>query len=233
MIRELIAETYIRFRQYAGAGSIPALYVASVIVLICLCPVLLRKKWPMLLSITATPAAAITQLVKAAAGKAEGNKALRYARYVFTAFLVLLLVTTAGDAVFSDSITTKKTDDMHMPADLAKAVDAVIADGGESVLTMPGWGLYVKAYTSKCSTVYNDPKGDDTSAFDENVRVMYGELCKDHPSMRKIATSAHALHADHVILSNAMWPEFPITYYGYELVEGFDTCSVYREVRTP
>ncbi len=234
MIRELMAETYIRFRQYAGEGSVPALYVASVVVLLCLCPVFFKKRRPMLLSVIVTPAVAVTQLVKEVCTKTEGKKIYRYARYVFVAFLVLLLVTTTGDSVFSGSITTKKYDDMHMPSDLAKAIDVVIADKEDAkVLTMPGWGLYVKAYTSKCETVYTDPKGGDISGFDEDLRVMYTELSKDHPAMKKIAMRAHAVGADHVILSNAMWPEFPITYYGYELVEAFDTCSVYREVRTP
>lgn len=234
MIRELIEEAYIRFRQYAGTGSVPALYVLSGIVILCLCPVMLKKKWPMLFSVIVTPAAAVTHLVQAVCKKAEGTRMFRCAQIVFIALLMLLLVTSTGDSVFSDGMTTGKTDDKHMPPDLAKAVDAVLADGeGARILTMPGWGVYVKAYSSKCDTIYTDPKGGDISGFDEDVRLMYSELGKDHPNMKKIAMRAHAAGADHVILSNEMWPEFPITYYGYELVEGFDTCSVYREVRTP
>ena len=51
--------------------------------------------------------------------------------------------------------------------------------------------------------------------------------------MKSLAAAAHRKGCSYVVLSKDMWPDVPITRFGYEQMLENDKCMVYREVTVP
>ena len=109
---------------------------------------------------------------------------------------------------------------MHIPQDLVESMDSILAESeSPSVLTMPGWDMYFESYSSKFTIAYESDADN--------------ELEKIHPDMKKVAEAAQECNCDFVVLSRDLWPQVPISRYGYEPVYETDGCIVYKEVKTP
>ncbi len=232
MIVELVRELYTSLRQFVGQGTLLTLFAVSVAVIVIAKSGKDKGVVAAILSITGTigiaASAAYERIVSL-----KAKRSVKVIVAVFTAALMLLVITSSGGNVFSEEISERAADDMHLPAGLREAMDATLQDCDRpTVLTMPGWGVYLKAYSSKFEPVY-DESVYGMSDLGEDAWIVYTELGKVHPDMKKVALHARAMDCRYVILSDGIWPEFPITSFGYEKIFEGSRCSVYREVSTP
>ncbi|MCR5302847.1 MAG: hypothetical protein K6E49_10465 [Lachnospiraceae bacterium] len=232
MIKELIWQIHNGHRELVGDGAILVLFVASLTALLFLIPVKTKKIIPLFLSVPATIGCAIAGFIKAVLDIRYSSKLYKALSVLLAAALVILVCTVSGRMVFSSDLAGKNENDLHMPAGIVAAGEEILAQSSDpKVLTMPGWGLYLKSLSSSFTLMYDDENG--ASSLDGDQMRVYEELLKDSPSMKKIAAFAHAEDCGYVVLSKDMWPERPITSYGYELIYEDDSCGVYREVMTP
>jgi hypothetical protein len=136
--------------------------------------------------------------------------------------------------VFSREFCSRAENDMHIQTDLCEAADAILVKSDHPiVLAMPGWDVYLLAYSSRFDMMYESPRSTDIVITDEDEYTAYTELSKIHPDMGKVAKAAKRKDAEYVLLSKGIWQEIPIDRYGYELIFENDTCAVYREVSAP
>ena len=208
MVRELLGELYSLYRQFTGTGSVMVLFVVSVIVL--LISNINRYERPVILSVLGTVGCAVSRIISRLSGVSA----------VFAAVLCALAVVSSGTNVFLPDMNSRAENYMHIPADLVESMDNIMAESDSArVLTMPGWDLYFEGYSSEFDIAYESDA--------------YNELEKVHPDMKKVAEAAHECNCDFVVISSDLWPEVPITRYGYEAVYETDSCVVYKEVNTP
>ncbi len=228
MIRELISELYTFYRQLAGTGSVIVMFLSALAVI-----VIVRKNrrgiTPVLLSFCGCIASVAGTVVdKTFSCKKDSNKE-RILSTLFASMILILAITSSGTLIFSQSMSVAAENDMHLPAYIVEAADAVINDGVDGcVLTMPGWGPYFESYSSGYKII--SPGQEDTSSSDEDIRTIAIQLYQVHPDMKKVASAAHRKGCGYVVLSDGIWPDVPITEFGYELLFETDGCRVYREV---
>ncbi len=225
MIRELLFELYNGWRQLTYDGSVVVLFVAAILLFYTAFP---RKgKKALLLSVLGAVATAMTEAFCQVT--AVGNRAVRYIAAAFAAVLTALVIASSGKSVFSAEFTAKAENDMHIPAGLKEAMDAVLSDSDmPKILVMPGWEPYFECYSSKFDLIAADT--DEGGAFDKDTGVLFAELEKIDPDMNKVASIAHRRKVRYVVLSNGIWPKIPITKLGYETFYETPSCTVYREV---
>lgn len=234
MILELLRELYGTYRRFAGNGVFIALFVVSAFALIYAYRIRQKGSAYILLSPFGTIGAAASEMIRAVSSSKYPRPAVKTAAVVFAVILATLTITSSGEYVFSDEVSSPSTNDMHMPEGLDMAADAILDDSSAPmVLTMPGWGTYLTAYSSNIRLMYEDPLGNDISRLGDDARSAYTELGRTHPDMKKIAQLAGKNGCTYVIVSDRMWPEFPLTYYGYEMIYDDGNCSVYKEVSAP
>ena len=234
MIKEFVHEFYIGHRLLVGDGAIFVAFIASIIAMLFLLSEKGRKIVPLFLCLPATIGCAISLFIRAVRTRQYGSRGVKAAAVLFAVCLATLAITVSGRPVFSQDLAGKSDNDMHIPGSLVQAMDSVLAECDDpKVLTMPGWGSYLESYSSAFSLMYEDPAGGDPSSLDEDAMKAYTELGKNDPDMRKLAAIAERNDCVYVILSKDLWPEKPITRYGYELVFENEGCGVYREVMTP
>ena len=232
MIRELLYKLYTEHRLLVGTGSMVVLYLAAVLVVIRSCKDK-DHELPLLLCIPATIGCALARLI-GACFPSEGKKAKKIGAVVFSVLLCILAVTISGKDVFSGEFRSRAENDMHIQTDLRDAADAILAESDlPSVLAMPGWDVYLLAYSSRFNMMYESPRSTDAVMTDEDEYTAYTELSKIHPDMRKVSKAAKRKDARYVMLSKGIWPEIPLEKCGYEPIFENDTCAVYREVSTP
>ncbi|MBR6159597.1 MAG: hypothetical protein IKQ40_04780 [Lachnospiraceae bacterium] len=241
MLKELFGELYTYHRQLAGSGAILVLFPAALLLLAAS-----RRKWiPLILSPLTAIAAAVTQIIETVFAKKE-RKALEWARAeeektsvrmftgIFTVCLLAFAIILSGEGLIFGDMVTHKYNDMHIPGDLDAAMSGILDDSDSPrVLTMPGWGVYFKSYSSAFDMMYDDPYGDDLSFDDEDKWTAYTQLSVLHPDMKKVASAAKRSGCTYVVLSNDIWPEVPVTDFGYETFIKGDMFTVYREVAGP
>ena len=234
MIREMIHEIYNGHRVLTGDGAILVLYIASIIVMLFFLPSKGRRTAPLILSVAAAIGCAFARCFSAVRSLKGCTKPVRYAATVLAVCLGVLVCTVSGKMVFSRELSGVSTNDLHIPGGLLASMDEILSECDDPVvLTMPGWGLYLKSYSSAFSLMYEDPEGGDLSSFTEDEMKVYTELSKKSPDMKKVADIARGSGCSYVILSKDLWPEKPITRYGYDLLYEDDDCCVYREVSAP
>lgn len=234
MIRELIREIYNGHRVLTGDGAILVLYIASIIVMLFAEPSKGRKTAPAVLSVAATIGCAFARFFKAVRSAKGLSRPVRYAAFAFALCLGILACAVSGRMVFSRELSVVSGNDLHIPQSILGSMDAILADADDpKVLTMPGWSLYFESYSSAFTLLYEDPEGDDLSGFDEDAAAVYTELTKKVPDMKKVARTARGSGCTYVVLSKDMWPEKPITRYGYDVLYEDDECCVYKEVSSP
>lgn len=219
MILELLREYHMDLRSFAGSGAILPLYIAAVLAVVIAFGKKEKGALGVIPSVLGTIAVVAGYVYDALTSVKTKRSATVYASVLFAAALALLVVTSSGKYVFSDEVSAKAANEMHLPDGLKEAMDAALEDcDNPSVLAMPGWDVYLSAYSSRFDVAYDD--------------LSNTELSKVHPDMKKVADAARSMDCAYVILSNDIWPDFAITEFGYELIFEDDTCSLYREVKT-
>lgn len=208
MVRELLGELYSLYRQFTGTGAIVVLFILSAIVL--------GKRYksrcemPVYLSVLGTIGYAISEIITRLSGILA----------VFAAAICILAVATSGSNVLSSDMNSRAENVMHLPANLVESMDVILDESyTPSILTMPEWNPYFESYSSDFIVKYESGLND--------------ELAKLHPDMQKVAETAHECNCEYVVISSEIWPEIPITKFGYELMYETDGCVVYKEVKTP
>ena len=208
MVRELLGELYSLYRQFTGTGAIVVLFILSVIVL--------GKRYksrcemPVYLSVLGTIGYAISEIITRLSGILA----------VFAAAICILAVATSGSNVLSSDMNSRAENVMHLPANLVESMDVILDESyTPSILTMPEWNPYFESYSSDFIVKYESGLND--------------ELAKLHPDMQKVAEAAHECNCEYVVISSEIWPEIPITKFGYELMYETEGCVVYKEVKTP
>ena len=158
----------------------------------------------------------------------------RCAAGLLAVFLCILAVVSSGTNVFSEELSERAENNMHIPGAIIEAMDAVLSDADDPhVAVMPGWGRYFESYSSGFDLMYREPENDDTSSFDDDQRIVYTELSDVHPDMGKVASAARRAGCRYVIISRDVWPKVAITGHGFKLMFENDRCLVYREVDAP
>ncbi len=230
MIRELLGESYTAYRGLVGTGLVVTLYLASIFVVWFV----MRKKsriTPVLLSVIGSIAVSIAHVLELVWASFKEKKR-RYVFVTFAALLFILAICISGTNIFLRGQSVKAENNMHLPQYIIEAADEISQkDPGARVLTMPGWGRYFGAYTSRIETI--SPEAGDESSADEDKRILLTELSKIHPDMKKVAAIAHGSGCAYVALSDGTWQDIPITDLGYELVLETKGCRLYREVSAP
>lgn len=208
MVRELLGELYSRYREYTGTGSIIILFILSVIVLEKFGKE--RHEKPVYLSVLGTIGCAVSEIITGLSG----------ASAVFAVAICILAVTVSGSNVLTADMNSRAENVMHLPSDLVESMDIILSESDTpGILTMPDWNLYFESYSSDFTVVTESNLND--------------ELSKTHPDMKKVAQAAHKCGCEYVVISSDIWPEVPITEFGYELMYETDGCVVYKEVKTP
>ncbi len=233
MIKELLYQLYTAYRLFAGEGAVTVLYIAAAAVLVFVSVKKKKRYAPAVLSFLGTIGAGFAAICEEAV---SGQKKRGYAcaAGVFALALCILAITSSGKNVFSSEMSERAENDMHIPAGLTEAMDAVISDTGSlRVAVMPGWGLYFEGYSSRFDLLYEEPRNGDISSFSDEQRTVYTQLCDLHPDMRKVASASKRAGCGYIVMSKSVWPKVPITGCGYELIFENDTCLVYKEVTTP
>ncbi len=208
MVRELLGELYSLYREYTGTGSIIVLFILSAIVLEKSDKD--RHKKPVYLSVLGTVGCAVSEIITRLSGVSA----------VFAAAICILAVAVSGSNVLSAGMNSRAENVMHLPANLVESMDVILNESDTpGILTMPDWNLYFESYSS-----------DFTVVTESNLNA---ELSKTHPDMKKVAQAAHECNCEYVVISSDIWPEVPITEFGYELMYETDGCVVYKEVKTP
>ena len=208
MVRELLGELYSLYRQFTGTGSVMVLFIVSVIVLFI--SNINRNERPVILSVLGTVGCAVSKIISRLSGVSA----------IFAASLCALAVISSGTNVSLPAMNSKAENYMHIPTDLVESMDSIIAESDSAhILTMPGWDLYFEGYSS--------------GFVIEHESDAYNELKKIHPDMKKVAEAAHECNCDFIVISSDLWPEVPITRYGFEPVYETGSCIVYKEVKSP
>ena len=234
MIKELFYELYSAYRQIVGKGAVIVLFIASLLALYRLSEDNDRGLPGIILSPLSAIGCAVSKLIDMACTVRNDKKVLKTATAALAVCLCFLAVTVSGDNIFYGNISRPAENNMHIPADLLTSMDAVLADDEEpKVLTMPGWGPYFSAYSSKFDLMYEEPEDGVSSILDEDERTVYMQLSDVHPEMKKVAAIAHKTGCRYIVMSKSIWPDIPVTSCGYKVYYDTSTCCVYKEVRTP
>lgn len=230
MFIKLIGELNTYHMQLVGTGAVSVLFFAAL--LYCIRED--RKNAPLILSPLCAISVAAAKVIDASFCRKEDSRRGKIFTVIFTVCILALAAASSGKDLVTGDMSQPAGNDMHIPGDLTAAMDILLEDEGElHVLTMPGWGVYFKAYSSRFMMMYDDPKDKDPGLLEGYEWTAYTELMVQHPDMRKVAASARRSGCAYVVLSNDIWPERPITFFGYEPVYEGEVCTVYREVKAP
>ncbi len=222
MIKELFIQSYNFLRQFVGVGAVTVLFAAAVLVLFTVGKSGRGRLAPILLSVPVAIGHAAGCLFDAIFKK-EQKPGIRLITVLFAAAIVLLAVSSSGRSMFSRQYATRAENVMHIPEGMSEAMDEVLADGKNAgVLTMPGWEVFFNNYSSRFEV-----------ADREVSPASYAELSGVHPDMRIVSDEARRAGCEYVVLSKGLWPELPISRFGYDLIYENDSCEVYREVKSP
>ncbi len=232
MIRELMYELYSNLRLVIGSGAIVVLYIAAA-VFIARDPGQKRENIPLLLCPAVAIGTCIIRLYALIRQKISRGTAQK-AAVLFTVCLAALAITSSGTCVFSQELSSVAENDMHIPGGILEAASAVKADDRTaSVLTMPGWDAYFSAYSSEFVLPYRAISNEMPEIPDEDERILKAELSDHYPDMKKVARFAGKKGCNYLVLSEDLWPDVPVTKYGYEEMLRCDGCVVYRKVEGP
>lgn len=233
MIRELISQLYNAFRQSVGTGAVITLFFASILILVQTLADKDRGICGIIISPLASVSTALSQLYSRVINAKYEGKA-KIAASVFAVCILALVLASSGTSVFSNGLSTPATSAMHLPEGLRDAAEAILADSEDPhVLTVPGWGLYLRAYSSRFSLFYEEPARGDSTLLPEEERVIYDQLAAHHPNTRKLTIAAKKRGCTYLLFSDGTWPDVPVEQYGYEILFQNDRCTVYKEVTTP
>ena len=227
MIKEMIFQLYNGYRELAGTGAVAVLFAISVLALILTVPAEKAKERALMaLCVIPACAAAIAHFIGAAPGKETGKSAK--ARTVIAVCLAALAVASSGKSVISPEFTEKAENSVHIPPGVYEAMECILEDSNApGVLVMPRWSAYFESYSPRFTVTGHEA----SNAGDEAVIAF--ELAKKSPDMRKVASAAHRQGCSYAVLPDDIWPDEPITKFGYELFAECQDCIVYKEVSPP
>ncbi|MCR5687553.1 MAG: hypothetical protein K6G58_05990 [Lachnospiraceae bacterium] len=228
MIKELFAELYRGYRDFAGSGALPVLFAASVFAVFIATPKeKLREKVPIVLSVIPACACALVLICEETIKRTKGRKKWAAA---FAVLLAMMIVAASGKSVISPEFTEKAENRMHIPEDVYESMQAILAEEDDpTVLVLPKWSTYFESYSTHFTVV-----GHEVSAGDGNDEaVLSFEFSKKDPDMEKVARIAHRNGCGFVVLPGDLWPDIPITKFGYEQMKECGGCIIYREGARP
>lgn len=229
MAGELFEKLYTYQRQLVGGGAVLVLFFAALLLFVSEG----KKCAPLILSPLGAVAVAVSETLGRFFCKRQ-SRPYGIAAGIFSVCLIAVAIALSGGDVTFGEMAEPVSNEMHIPGDLADAMSAILDESDDPhVLTMPGWGVYFTAYSSAFDMMYDDPHGGDLSGLDENAWAAYTQLSVLHPDMKTVSAAARRSGCDYVVLSNDIWPEMPITRFGYEPVYKGDLCTAYREVDKP
>lgn len=150
---------------------------------------------------------------------------------ILALFLCALTLCLSGTRVLSRNYFEKAENAMHIRTEYIQVMDVILADSDlPKVVTPPGFAPYLKMYSSRFETLYDYPKNGDISLLPEDARVVYEQLSGSVPNMKTVADIAKKNGCRYVILnSDKYYPEFPITYFGYQLADTIGEWEIYKE----
>lgn len=231
MIREMMYELYSNLRLIIGSGAVVVLYIASAI-FITRDPGQKRENLPLLLCPIVAIGTCVVRLFELIREKISQGLPQKAAA-IFAVCLTALAITSSGTCVFSQELSSAAENDMHIPGGILEAVSAVKADSSNAcVLTMPGWDAYFSGYSSEFDLPYRAISNDMSEIADEDARILKAELSDHSPDMKKVSRIAGKKGCTYLVLSKDLWPEVPVTKFGYEQMLECDGCVVYRKVES-
>jgi len=225
MIRELLFQLYTGYRNIVGTGALIVLFIAAVLVIV----LFFGKgregiKYPVFLSIFGTIGIAFGGIISASSKDDKNRPFAKLAAGVFCALLCLLAIASSGKYVFSDELNSSVENDMHLPGGIAGAASVILSESDSpAVFVMSEWKPYFECYSSK----YSFPVSvEDQQKLDR-------ELEKADPDMRKVSSVARKYGCTYIVLPYDLWPQIPITRYGFKLQYESGGCRLYKEVESP
>ncbi len=152
---------------------------------------------------------------------------------VLALLFCIVVLSLNGTRIISNSYFEKAQNTMHIRTEYVQVMDAILERTSEPrVIAPPGLAPYLKMYSSGFITMYDYPANGDISLLDEDARTVYEQLSGSIPDMKKVADIAKENNFEYIILnSQKYYPEFPITMFGYELIDTAGDWEVYREER--
>ena len=212
-----------------GDGSILVLYAAAVIAVVIIVRDDGKRILPVILSIPALIAASAALVIKKVTGLPFKSRFVKIIATAFAACICILTIASSGRSVFSRELCEKAENEMHLPGGVMQAMMEMLRSGDDLKVVAPyEWTPYLESYSSRFIPVYNDP-----SLKDADKELLRTELDDISPDMKKITSIAKRAGYGYVLLPEGIWPEVPITKCGYELVDEYNGCRLYREVKTP
>lgn len=224
------------YKEYIGTGSLLVLFVVA---LFYIYVSVKREKDTInplvfLLSIWATIGYAIIHLVKREADDENDVKTSKLLKRMCLVLFCCFIIVISGKRIFSRNFVAISDNLMHMPSGLSDVLDAIIDENDESagILMMPGYGNYVKSYSSKLYTAYDEPCNGNVLDYSGVDIEAYRELQKRYPDMSKVAKAARADSCRYIVLKNgSYWPEVPLEYCDFEEYRSFSDWTIYRDLR--
>ena len=233
MVREILFTIYSDYRDLVGGGAVIVLFIAAVTASYLMHSSKEHRYVPLILTVPVAIAEAATSFVFLAASAGK-KKLYGYASCIFAVLLCILAIASSGEFVFSPDLSEKTVNTMHLPEGLAEVMDEILADSEQpAVLTVPGHGTYFESYSSRFHMMYEDAAASKAAILDEDQRIAFDEFSKIHPDMRKVASAAKRKGCGYVVTPVGMWPDIPITRFGFEVMTENDGYIVYREVNAP
>ncbi|MCR5591868.1 MAG: hypothetical protein K6F73_10100 [Lachnospiraceae bacterium] len=229
MIKEMLTGLYAGLREFAGTGAVIAFFAVSVLVLILTANGKVKERALLALSFVPACGFAVSEFLSAAV-RSQKKTAHKLAIALTAVAISLLAVFSSGKSVISPEFTERAENPVHVPDDIYSAMQFILQDGGNcSVLVDPEWSAYFESFSSSF-TVTGHKKA---AGFSDDEGVLNFEMSKTTPDMRKIASIARRNGCTYVVLPDDIWPEVPITKFGYETAGEFGSCIVYKEVTSP
>lgn len=152
-------------------------------------------------------------------------------KIVIAVVLVYILI-ISGNRFVSPEFYVKADNNMHIDANLLKAMDFILADSETEsigVVTMPGAGEYFRSYSSRFDMMYEDPVDGDVSGLKKELNQTYQELSVKYPDMLIVSNAAKREGCRYIVIRNdSYWPKIPLTEYEYDLIFTCGYWDVYK-----
>lgn len=234
MLRQLWINFVTSYKEFSGTGPVLVLFVVALMLLILINS---RndnenKNLSCLLGGVATIGLALSKFARSIFNREYVKKSEKYFNCIFALVLCVFAVALSGKRVFARSIIEKSDNAMHISKEMTEAADIMLKNepaGEIRVYPGPELGDVLMAYSSRFVCGYEEKYGD-VSEYDEDVQKAYLELSKVHPDMEAVADSAVDTGCKYVIVKTGLWPEIPISEYGFETVFENEGYVVYKYV---
>lgn len=224
------------YEEYTGTGVILVLFVLAMGYLIIFTSDKKKrdKNAMLILSPLGSISCALSDVIEKAGELHANNKYIAYAQRILVLLLCAFVILISGKRIISPDVYVKADNTMHMPNELIETMNTILEDTDDEqigIATMPGYGEYYTAYSSRFFLMYEDPSYGELTGYDAKVSDAYRELGKKNPDMRKLALAAKDSGCNYIVIDNdACWPEEPLTNFGYELIANCGNKDIYKIV---